>query len=79
MTKLDTPDLCARLDSLRKLCDRLEPAQENPDSYRELVRRIRREAEMFQIELCAYTGGGTADTSAPAAAPPWTRRTADEV
>jgi hypothetical protein len=43
MTKLDTPDLCARLDRLKGLCDRLEDAQSNPRRYRELVQQIRRE------------------------------------
>jgi hypothetical protein len=54
MTKLDTPDLCARLDSLKKLCDRLEAAQTDPDRYHDLVRKIRMEMEMFQQEVCAY-------------------------
>jgi hypothetical protein len=52
MTKLDTPDLCARLDSLKKLCDRLEAAQTHPDKYEDLVRKIRMETEMFQREVC---------------------------
>jgi hypothetical protein len=54
MTNLDTPDLCARLDSLKKLCDRLEDAQGNPEKYQDLVRKIRVETEMFQREVCAY-------------------------
>jgi hypothetical protein len=52
MTNLDTPDLCARLDSLKKLCDRLEAAQSNPERYQDLVRKIRVETEMFQREVC---------------------------
>jgi hypothetical protein len=54
MTNLDTPDLCARLDSLKRLCDRLEAAQDNPERYHDLVRKIRVETEMFQQEVCAY-------------------------
>lgn len=54
MTKLHTPDLCARLDSLKKLCDRLEAAQTSPARYQDLVRKIRMEMEMFQREVCAY-------------------------
>ena len=54
MTKLDTPDLCARLDSLKKLCDRLEAAQTHPERYHDLVAKIRMEMEMFQQEVCAY-------------------------
>ncbi len=54
MTNLETPDLCARLDSLKKLCDRLEAAQTHPDRYEDLVRKIRMEMEMFQREVCAY-------------------------
>ena len=54
MTKLDTPDLCARLDGLKRLCDRLEAAQTNPERYVDLVRKIRMEMEMFQREVGAY-------------------------
>ena len=54
MTKLDTPDLCARLDSLKKLCDRLEAAQTNPARYQDLVGKIRMEMENIQREICAY-------------------------
>jgi hypothetical protein len=30
MNELDTPDLCARLDTMKKLCDQLEDAQKDP-------------------------------------------------
>jgi hypothetical protein len=52
MTKLDTPDLCARPDRLKGLCDRLEDAQSNPRRYRELVQQIRRETEAFRATIC---------------------------
>ena len=48
MEKLDTPDLCARLDTLRRLCDRLEALQHEPAKYLELVRRIHAEATQFR-------------------------------
>jgi hypothetical protein len=52
MTKLDTPDLCARLDRLKDLCDRLEDAQANPRRYRELVQQIRLETDAFRETIC---------------------------
>ena len=51
MTKLDIPDLCARIENLKKLCDRLEEAQKDPQLYRDLVLRIRAEAEMLELEI----------------------------
>jgi hypothetical protein len=48
MEKLDTPDLCARLDTMKALCDRLEALQDQPEKYKQLVRRIQTEA----TELC---------------------------
>lgn len=65
MTKLDTPDLCAHLDTLKNLCDRLEEAQDDPTRYRELVRRIRVETEAFQQAVCVYQAK-TPDTIATA-------------
>lgn len=52
MTKLDTADLCAHLDRLKALCDRLENAQSHPDRYRDLVRKIRIETAAFQQVVC---------------------------
>lgn len=49
---LSTPDLCAHLDRLRDLCDRLEETQRDPDAYRDLVHKIRLEAEAFQALIC---------------------------
>jgi hypothetical protein len=50
--KLEIPDLCARLDSLRKLCDRLENSQSNPDEYRRIAENISAEAEALQTLVC---------------------------
>jgi len=52
MTKLDTPDLCARLDTMKALCDRLEAAQDEPRKYRELAERIRAEAGAICDMVC---------------------------
>jgi len=52
MQKLDPPDLCAYLDRLRALCDRLEEAQDDPKQYRELVTRIRVEADALRETVC---------------------------
>ena len=37
MSKLYIPDICAHLDRLKRLCDRLEKAQSDEQRYRELV------------------------------------------
>jgi hypothetical protein len=54
MGNLDTPDLCARLDRLRDLCDRLEEAQDDRRRYQQLVAKIRAEATAFQEAICNY-------------------------
>ena len=48
MNELDTPDLCARLDTMKKLCDQLEDAQKDPLKYVALVERIRAEANALR-------------------------------
>jgi hypothetical protein len=50
--KLDTPDLCARLDTMKTLCDELERAQDDPERYRRLVDKIRREADALRDTVC---------------------------
>ena len=52
MKQLDTPDLCASLDRLKTLCDRLEEAQGDQKRYRELVRRIREETDALRATVC---------------------------
>jgi hypothetical protein len=52
MDKRDTPDLCARLDTMKSLCDRLEAAQDEPKKYRELVELIRIEADALHNTVC---------------------------
>ena len=52
MAELDIPDLCAQLDRLKKLCDRLEEAQTDPKRYRQLIAQIRNETEAFQAVVC---------------------------
>ena len=49
---LDTPDLCARLDRMKKLCERLEDAQGNRAKYRELVDQIQSEADALRNFVC---------------------------
>jgi hypothetical protein len=49
---LDTPDLCAHLDRLKALCDRLEEVQDDPRKYHVLVEQIRSEAEAFREMVC---------------------------
>ena len=52
MARLDTPDLCAHLDRLTRLCDRLEKAQADAPRYRELVRKIRQETDALHASIC---------------------------
>jgi hypothetical protein len=52
MNELEIPDLCAQLDRLKKLCDRLEDAQTDPTRYRKLIDQIRYETEAFQTSVC---------------------------
>jgi hypothetical protein len=52
MSELDIPDLCAHLDRLKKLCDRLEKAQADPKLYRRLIAEIRYETDVFQATVC---------------------------
>ena len=54
MTSLDTPDLCAHLDRLKVLCDRLEKAQKDERRYRDIVRRIRMETEALHATICRF-------------------------
>ena len=52
MQQLEIPDLCAHLDRLRSLCDRLESAQGEPAKYEGLVAAIRAEADALTATLC---------------------------
>jgi len=52
---LSTPDLCAHLDRLKSLCDRLEETQHDPDAYRDLVHTIRLETEAFRALICGVS------------------------
>jgi hypothetical protein len=58
MSQLHIPDICAHLDRLKRLCDRLEKAQSDEQRYRELASQIRAETEVLHATIC----------SAPAAA-----------
>jgi hypothetical protein len=55
MSKLDIPDICAHLDRLKRLCDRLEKAQADETRYRELAIQIRAETEVLHATICRYT------------------------
>ena len=54
MSKLDIPDICAHLDRLKRLCDRLEKAQSDETRYRELCSQIRAETEVLHATICRY-------------------------
>jgi hypothetical protein len=55
MGKLDIPDVCAHLDRLKRLCDRLEKAQGDEQRYRELSMKIRAETDALHEMICTYT------------------------
>ena len=54
MSKLDIPDICAHLDRLKRLCDRLEKAQTDETFYRALCSQIRAETEVLHATICRY-------------------------
>jgi hypothetical protein len=54
MAKLDIPDICAHLDRLKRLCDRLEKAQTDEKRYRELAGQIRAETDALHATICNY-------------------------
>jgi hypothetical protein len=62
MAKLHIPDICAHLDRLKQLCDRLEKAQSDEERYGELATQIRAETAALHAMICTYP-------------PPATRRT----
>ena len=61
---LSTPDLCAHLDRLKTLCDRLEDAQHDPDAYHHLVTQIRMETDAFRALLCGVPAESPARVAA---------------
>jgi hypothetical protein len=52
MSRLDIPDICAHLDRLKRLCDRLEKAQSDERRYLELATRIRAETDSLHAAIC---------------------------
>jgi branched-subunit amino acid aminotransferase/4-amino-4-deoxychorismate lyase len=54
MSKLDIPDICAHLDRMKRLCDRLEKAQFDEKRYSELARQIRAETDALHSTICTY-------------------------
>ena len=53
MSKLYIPDICAQLDRLKRLCDRLEKVQSDEERYGELARQIRAETEVLHATICS--------------------------
>jgi branched-subunit amino acid aminotransferase/4-amino-4-deoxychorismate lyase len=54
MAKLDVPDICAHLDRLKRLCDRLEKAQSDEERYGEITAQIRAETDALHAMICRY-------------------------
>ena len=52
MSRLDIPDICAHLDRLKRLCDRLEKAQSDEKRYGELATKIRAETNALHAIIC---------------------------
>ena len=58
MPQLDIPDMCAHLDRLKRLCDRLEKAQTDEKRYRELTFQIRAETDALHATICRPFAAG---------------------
>ena len=54
MSKLHIPDICAHLDRLKRLCDRLEQAQSDEQRYGELAVLIQAETTALHAMICPY-------------------------
>lgn len=54
MSKLHIPDICAHLDKLKRLCDRLEKAQSDDERYGQLTSQIRAETAALHAMICTY-------------------------
>ena len=54
MSKLHIPDICAHLDRLKRLCDRLEKVQSDEQRYREVAFQIRVETDALHAMICSY-------------------------
>lgn len=54
MARLYVPDICAHLDRLKRLCDRLERAQSDEQRYREITAQIRAETDALHAMICSY-------------------------
>jgi hypothetical protein len=52
MSELYIPDICAHLDRLKRLCDRLEKVQADDQRYGELASQIRAETEVLHATIC---------------------------
>ena len=52
MSQLYIPDVCAHLDRIKRLCDRLEKAQFDEERYSELARQIRAEMDALHGIIC---------------------------
>jgi hypothetical protein len=61
---LQTPDLCAQLDRMKKLCDRLEAAQHDELRYHDLIRVIDVEIDAFKAVVCGYHPTGISNRTA---------------
>ena len=58
MSRLEIPDICAHLDRLKRLCDRLEKAQSDEKRYRELTVQIRAEMDSLHAMICHRAPAG---------------------
>ena len=52
MGQLETPDLCAHIDRLKRLCADLEDAQDDKTRYRALVDLIQIEVDALRNMVC---------------------------
>jgi hypothetical protein len=61
MSRLHIPDICAHLDRLKRLCDRLEKAQSDEERYSKLALQIRAETDSLHAMICHRAPVGRGD------------------
>ena len=52
--KRESEDVGSRLERMKRLCDELEAAQGDVRKVRELIERIRAEADLFRQQLATH-------------------------
>jgi uncharacterized coiled-coil DUF342 family protein len=54
MPSPDADEVCARIERMKTLCDQLDAVKSDQRRYRELIDRIRQEADAFRKTLTTH-------------------------